>query len=311
MKVFAQPGGFSTPPAGACLAIGVFDGVHVGHQELFRQLLVAARGGGAAAVAVTFDRHPNAIVAPPRVPLALQTLDQRLRSIAATGVDGVWLIPFDEAFSRRTGEQFVRGFVRDFGRVGAVLVGDRFQFGHQRSGNVGLLRRLGPELGFAVRALAAEQRDGRDISSTRIREAIQAGDFALATRLLGRPWRLGGPVVRGEQLGRQLGFPTANLDVPGLVLPPPGVYVAPAWLDNERHAAVVNVGLRPTLAQPDPQLRVEAHFLDGEFELYGRALELEFMEQLRGEQRFASLTELKEQIARDVVAARKRLAAAR
>ena len=170
-----------------------------------------------------------------------------------------------------------------------------------------VLRELGADLGFTVQGLAPVSLDGLPISSTRIREAIRAGQLDTASRMLGRPCSLAGPVVRGDQIGRQLGFPTANLDVSGLVLPPNGVYAVHARIEDREHPAVLNIGLRPTLRDAALQLRVETHLLDFEGDLYGAELELSFVARLRDEQKFPSLQALKEQIARDVQAARARL----
>src|SRR6185295_7301385 len=190
-----------------------------------RQTLADAAQHEALAVVITFDRHPNVVVAPSRVPPLIYSLPQKLRAIAALGADAAWLIHFDENFSRQTGEGFVRGLIRDFGHLHSVCVGSGFTFGHKRSGNVELLRRLGQELNFVVHGLAAVSLDGQAVSSTRIRETIRSGQLEAATQMLGRAYALAGTVVHGDQLGRTLGFPTANLEVTGLVLPPEGVYV--------------------------------------------------------------------------------------
>lgn len=288
-----------------CLAIGFFDGVHLGHQQIVRQTLEDARIHGARALVVTFDRHPNTVVAPDRVPPLIYPLAVKLRILEALGVDAVLLLRFDQRLSRQSGETFVRRLVRRTGRVCSVCVGANFVFGRHRSGNVALLRRLGAELGFAVHGLAAVSLDGRRVSSTRIRRLISAGRIADASRMLGRPYVICGPVVRGDGLGAGLGFPTANLDVSGLVLPPRGVYVARAVVGGRTYRAVMNLGVRPTLRLSAPPLRVEAHLLDFRGDLYGKELELVVEERLRGERRFASLKSLRRQIERDVARARR------
>lgn len=304
MQVLAQPNELDRAGRGVALALGVFDGVHLGHQEVIRRLAAEAARRGDLPVVVTFDRHPNTVVAPERTPLLLQTPAQKLRALATLDLAATWVIRFDAAFSRQTGETFVRALARDFPPLRSVFVGEEFQFGHRRSGNVPLLHRLGDELGFGTHAVPAVEFEDQAVSSTRIREAVRDGGFALAARLLGRPWALAGEVVRGDQFGRQLGFPTANLAVAGLVLPAPGVYVATATTAVVHRAAVVNVGHRPTLAQPEPVLRVEAHLLDFDGDLYGQELELVFTRRLRDELKFVSLAALREQIGRDVAAAR-------
>lgn len=287
-----------------CVGIGVFDGVHLGHQQVIRQTIADARRLDASAVVVTFDQHPHAIVAPDRVPSAIQSISQKLQTLQDLGVDVTWLITFDEAFSRLSGEAFVRSMAAELGQLQSVCVGSDFTFGHKRSGDVALLRRLGAELGFNVHGLAAVALDGHAVSSTRIREMIRAGNFDAAGQMLGRPYGLAGVVTRGDQLGRKLGFPTANLDVAGRVLPPNGVYVARGLIFGEPHRAVVNIGVRPTVTGVAEQ-RVEAHFLDFDGDVYGWQLELVLGERLREERKFPSLEALAEQIRLDVEQARR------
>jgi riboflavin kinase/FMN adenylyltransferase len=287
-----------------CAAIGVFDGVHLGHQQVIRQTMADAEQQEGLAVVITFDRHPNAVVAPTHVPPLIYSLPQKLRAIAALGVATVWLIHFDEAFSRQTGEEFIRALVRNFGHLDSIRVGREFTFGHKRSGNVALLQALGQELKFVVHGLAAVSLDGQPVSSTRIREAIRAGQLDTASQMLGRAYSLAGLVVRGDQLGGKLGFPTANLDVSGLVLPPSGVYAAHLRAKGESFRGVLNIGYRPTVQSTAPQLRVEVHLLDFKGDLYEQELEVTLVKKLREEQMFPSLEALREQIARDVARAR-------
>jgi riboflavin kinase/FMN adenylyltransferase len=289
-----------------CLAIGFFDGVHLGHQQIIRQTITDARQHGAIAMVITFDRHPNTVVAPSRVPPLIYSLPRKLRAIEAMGADTLLLIHFDKAFSEQTGEGFIRALARDLGQVQSLCVGANFVFGHKRSGNVDLLKTLGAELKFVVHGMAAVSLDGRAVSSTRIREAIRAGDLDGVSQMLGRAYSLAGTVVRGDGLGQQLGFPTANLDAMGLALPPHGVYAVLAETGGKTYRAVLNIGLRPTLQNPNPQLRVEAHLMDFDGELYGQELEVAFVDKLRAEAKFPSLAELRQQIARDILDAQMR-----
>lgn len=286
-----------------CLAIGVFDGVHLGHQQIIRQTVSDARQHDAVALVVTFDRHPNAIVAPDKVPLQIFSRSQKLRAIQELGAEAVLEIPFDRPFSEKPGDVFIRELARDLGKIFSICVGANFVFGHKRSGHVTLLKKLGAEIGFLVHGHAAVELDRRLVSSTRIREAIRTGDLDAASQMLGRPYAICGPVVAGDKLGRQLGFPTANLDVANLALPPNGVYAATTSVDGRIHRAALNIGTRPTVAA-GPQLRVEAHLLDFDGDLYGRELELEIGSILRSEQKFSSPAALREQIQRDVQAVR-------
>ena len=287
-----------------CLAIGFFDGVHLGHQQIIRQTVTDARQHGALALVITFDNHPNTIVAPARVPPLIYSLSQKLRTIESLGPEALLLIHFDQAFSQKTGEAFIRDLAAGWTGIQSVCVGANFVFGHKRGGNVELLKKLGGELKFSVHGMAAVSLDGEAVSSTRIRDAIRAGELDLASQMLGRAYSISAPVMEGDKLGRQLGFPTANLDATGLALPPNGVYAIHAIVRGKTHRAVLNIGTRPTLGDPNPPLRVEAHLLDFDGELYGEELEIVFAEKLRDEKKFPSVDELKAQIARDIVRAK-------
>jgi riboflavin kinase/FMN adenylyltransferase len=286
-----------------CLAIGFFDGVHIGHQQIIRQTIHDAQQQEALALVITFDKHPNVVVAPDRVPPLIYALPIKLRTIETLKPETLLLIPFDAPFSRQSGESFIRGLKNDLGVIHRVCVGENFVFGYKRGGNVALLQELGQELSFTVHATTAVSLNGKVVSSTRIRELIQAGDLSGASQMLGRPYSLAGIVVAGDRLGRELGFPTANLDMSGLALPPTGVYAVHAQVQGKRHRAVMNIGRRPTLRSPDPELRVEAHLLDFSGDLYGQELEVVFLGKLREEKKFASLEDLRVQIARDLVEA--------
>jgi riboflavin kinase/FMN adenylyltransferase len=304
VNVISQPSELQTAGAPVCLALGMFDGVHLGHQQVILRTVADARQHQALPVVVTFDRHPNAVVAPDRTPPLIHTLPQRLRALEALGAEVVWLIRFDRAFSEQTGEAFVQRLARDFRPLRSIAVGVEFTFGHRRGGNAELLRLLGERLGFTTHALAPVTWAGKPVSSTRIREAIQAGDLDEASQMLGRRYALAGRVLRGDRLGARLGFPTANLQTNGLVLPPSGVYIARALVRGSPYPAVMNIGYRPTLVEGDSQLRVEAHLLDFSGDLYDKELELSLLRSLRAELRFPSISALQEQIGRDIAAAR-------
>jgi riboflavin kinase / FMN adenylyltransferase len=283
-----------------CLAIGFFDGVHLGHQQIIRQTITDARKHNALALVITFDNHPNTIVAPARVPPLIYSLSQKLRTIESLGPEATLLIHFDKTFSQKSGEAFIRELAGAWSGIQSICVGANFQFGYKRSGNVELLKKLGGELKFSVHGMAAVSLDGEPVSSTRIREAIRAGDLDAASQMLGRAYSIAGPVIEGDKLGHKLGFPTANIDPAGLALPPGGVYAIHAIVSGKTHRAVLNLGTRPTLGNPNPILRVEAHLLDFNGELYGKELEIVFAEKLRDEIKFPSVDELKAQIARDI-----------
>ncbi len=307
MKIIQAANELKAEGKKVCLAIGFFDGVHLGHQQIIRQTISDARQHDAIAVVLTFDRHPNSIVAPDKVPPLIYSLPQKLRAIESLGADALLLVQFDKKFSEQTGEEFIRSLACDFGKIHSICVGSDFVFGHKRSGNVELLKKLGAELNFLVHGLAAVSLDEQIVSSTRIRETIRAGDFDAVSQMLGRTYAISGRVVEGDRLGRQLGFPTANLDATNLILPPNGVYSGCTKLKGQFYRVALNIGFRPTVASAKPQLRVEAHLLDFDDDLYGNELEVEVGEKLRDEQKFASPTELREQIARDIAQVRTRV----
>ena len=329
MQTFHSADEFRSGGRKVSLAIGMFDGVHLGHQQLIRQAVADAEQHEGMALAITFDRHPNSIVAPQRVPPLIYSQSQKLRAIASLGVDAALVIPFTHEFSAQPADVFIRSLTHRLAPVFSICVGSSFVFGHKRSGNVAMLQQLGRELGFIVHGIAAVSLDGEVVSSTRIRETVRAGERDRASQMLGREYALSGEVVRGDELGRKLGYPTANLDVSGRLVPPNGVYAvhayvaeskvegressagsgptreaSPALDARKRHRAVANIGHRPTVRSPTPELRVEAHLLEFNRDLYGQELELTFVEKLRDEQKFSSLDELREQIARDIAAAR-------
>jgi riboflavin kinase/FMN adenylyltransferase len=213
-------------------------------------------------------------------------------------------LPFDKALSEKSGETFIRELAAGLGKIQSICVGADFVFGHKRSGNVELLKKLGTEMGFQVHGLSAVALDGQVVSSTRIREMIRAGNFDAASQMLGRPYAICGRIVEGDRIGQKMGFPTANLEVTNLILPPNGVYPASTRVKGKFYRAALNIGVRPTVSAVKPQLRVEAHLLDFSGELYGEELELQTGMKLREEQRFGSVEELREQIGRDVAAVR-------
>jgi len=283
-----------------CLSLGFFDGVHLGHQQIIRQTIADARQHEAMALVITFDQHPNAVVAPSRVPPLIYSLSQKLRVIETLGPDALLLLHFDKALSEQPGEKFIQKLVAELGRVQSLCVGANFVFGHKRGGNVDLLKKLGAELKFTVHGLAAVSLDGTAVSSTRIREAIRGGKLDTASQMLGRAYSISGLVEQGDHLGRKLGFPTANMNIAGLVLPPNGVYAVQARLGTKTYRSVLNIGQRPTLGRPNPVLRVECHLIDFAGDIYGQELEVIFVERLRDEKKFESLDQLRDQIGKDI-----------
>ena len=277
----------------------MFDGVHLGHQQVLKQTISDARQHNALSLVITFDRHPATILNPAKAPRLIYPLSQKIREIEALGIDATLLIPFTTEFSQIPGEQFIRDLVRDLRQVYSICVGSSFTFGRQRSGNVDLLKQLGAELNFLVHGLSAVSLENQVVSSTRIRDRITVGDLDAASQMLGRPYSISGKVTHGDKLGSRIGTPTANVDISGLVTPPNGVYAVQARLEKKFHPAVANLGFRPTVAHQTARLRFEVHLLDFEGDLYAQELEVLFGEFIRGEQQFDSLDDLQAQIARD------------
>ena len=282
------------------VALGNFDGVHLGHQAVLRRAAEVGRERGLRVIAATFHPHPRAVLAPGSEPRLLTTLDLRREALLQYGAEELRVIRFDEALSRKTPEEFVGDVL--VGEIGAaaVVVGENFRFGHRAAGDVGDLRRIMRGYGGEVYPVPVRSEGGRaPISSTRIRTLIGEGDVEEAARLLGRPYLLRGEVVVGDKRGRTIGFPTANVvPDPALVVPARGVYSGFARVGKELYAAATNVGVAPTFEGRES--RVEAYLLDFDGDLYGRVIDVSFVRRIRGEKRFSGVKELVEQIARDV-----------
>jgi riboflavin kinase/FMN adenylyltransferase len=291
------------------VTVGNFDGVHLGHQSLAAETVRQARARNGTAVALTFDPHPSRILSPDRAPATLMTLDQREEALADLGIDRLAVLPFTFELSRESAADFARKVLRDAVGARVVVVGEGFRFGRGREGDLAGLTRLGRSLGFEVVGTAPVIHEGSPISSTRIREALARGAVAAAGRMLGRRFFVDGAVVRGFGRGRTIGLPTANLAVVNETLPARGVYAGwcrePADPGAARRPAVVNIGHRPTFGAG--ALSVEAHLLDFEGDLYGRALRVEFEERLREERAFDGPEALLLQVRDDVARARRML----
>jgi len=309
LRVLRGRAGVRPEQLGAPVAatIGVFDGVHRGHQRVLQELVSWAHEDGGDAVVVTFDRHPREVLTGEK-PVALASLEHRLVLLARAGVDVVLLLPFDESTAQTSAESFVEEVL--VGALGAkkILLGANHRFGHERRGDLALLLRLGKRLGFEAREVPLEPADeGKVVSSTAIREAIRDGRLDDAERMLGRPVTVLGTVVKGDARGRLLGFPTANLDLQHEARPPRGVYAALVSVDDAgRWLAVVNVGRRPTFHPEADEDLVEAHLLDYAGDLYGKRLEVSFLAKLRDEQKFPGPDALVAQIRADIAQTRAR-----
>lgn len=289
----------------AVVALGNFDGVHLGHQVVLRRAVEEGRRRGARVIAATFHPHPRAVLAPGSEPRLLTTLELRREALQRYGADEVWVIRFDEALSRKSPREFVGDVLVGEIGAGAVVVGENFRFGHRAAGNVGDLRRIMRWYGGEAYSVPVRSEDGRaPISSSRIRMLIGEGSVEEAAMLLGRPYVVRGEVVVGDRRGRSIGFPTANvLPDPALVVPARGVYAGFARVGKESYAACTNVGVAPTFERRES--RVEAYLLGFGGDLYGRVIDVSFIRRIREEKRFVGVEELKRQITRDVEEARR------
>jgi riboflavin kinase/FMN adenylyltransferase len=295
--------GLTAAPAGwgrSVVTIGVFDGVHRGHQAIIGHTVKRAAQLGIASVVVTFDPHPSEVVRPGSHPAVLTEAGRKAELIEALGVDALAVIPFTLEVSRLSAETFVHDVLVDNLHASSVVVGQNFRFGHKAAGDVALLERLGRTFGFTVEGAPLVATDDTIVSSTYIRACVDAGDVNAAAAALGRPHRVEGVVVRGDARGRELGFPTANLfTAPHVAVPADGVYAA--WLirrGQDRHRAAVSIGTNPTFA--GRQRRVEAYVLDFDDDLYGERVALDFVTRLREQRRYDGVAPLVEQMHRDV-----------
>jgi riboflavin kinase/FMN adenylyltransferase len=288
------------------VTLGNFDGVHRGHQEILRRLVSRAREGNGAALALTFQPHPAEILTPQHAPLLLTDWRARVERIAAAGIEAVIVQRFTRAFSEISAEDFVRRLLVDGLGARAVVVGHRVRFGYGRRGDADLLRALGSACGFDVEVVGPVEVAGILPSSSAIRRAISEGDLAQASSLLGYAPAVAGRVVHGRHRGHTLGFPTANLRIRGLVLPPDGVYAVHVGWRDRNLGGVANLGFNPTFQENERSL--EVHLFDFHDDVYGQRLEVRFVQKLRGEVKFPNPQALIDQISHDVEAARRVLA---
>jgi riboflavin kinase/FMN adenylyltransferase len=285
------------------VTLGVFDGLHLGHQAIMHTIVERAAETGSAATVVTFDPHPRSVLHPGSTPPLLQTFEQRLEGMKYLGVEQVVALEFTPELASVPAETFVASYLVDDLRARAVYLGKGFAFGRGRGGNIDLLRELSGRLGFTADEVPEIELRGVRISSTAARRALGAGRVNLARRLLGRPYGLEGTVVEGRRLGGSvLHFPTANIEPVHRVLPAAGVYVTATLVEDVWYRSVTNVGHRPTVGD-DVHVTVESHLLDFDRDLYGQTIRTRFLHRLRGEQRFPSVDELRDQITRDAARA--------
>jgi len=280
------------------LTLGVFDGLHLGHQRIMQTVVERADVVNAHATAVTFDPHPRAVLHPESAPPLLQTLDQRLANFEVLGIEQAIVIPFTPEFAANPAEDFLRDIVHDRLHAKEVYLGKGFAFGRGRGGNIELLRRLSQELGFFADEVPEVCLRGKRISSSRIRTLLSEGQVNLARRMLGRPYGVEGVIIRGNQRGRTIGFPTANLKPHNRVVPKNGVYATATLVDGTWRRSITNVGVRPTF-EDGTDVSIESYIFDFDGDLYGDVLRVRFLHRIRDERKFGGIDELKAQIEKD------------
>lgn len=281
------------------LTLGVFDGLHLGHQLIVRTVAERARALNAVPTVITFDPHPRAVLHPASAPRLLQTLDQKVEGFGVLGVEQTIVVRFTTDFAQIRAEEFLRDVVKERLHAKEIYLGKGFAFGHDREGNIDLLRRVSHDLDFFADEVPEVQVRGQRVSSSRVRQLLKEGKVNLARRQLGRPYGVEGIVERGDERGHKLGFPTANVHPRNRVIPRNGVYVTGALIDGQWRRSVTNVGLRPTFGA-DTEPSVETFVIDWTGDLYGDVVRVRFLHRLRDERKFSSIEELKKQIEYDV-----------
>ena len=318
MQILRDPAACPRPEQGTVVTIGAYDGVHRGHIAVIERVKALAAERGMATAVVTFDRHPASVVRPESAPPLLTDLEQKLELLDATGVDYTMVVHFDEARSKEPAEDFVRDDLVGCLNAKVIVVGEDFHFGHKRAGNVALLRTMGAALDFEVAPLELVGVDGQPaadesarVSSTAVRKLLAEGDLERANVLLGRPYEVRGVVGHGDKRARDLGFPTANVNVPDdICLPHDGIYAG--WYlrpSGERLPCAISLGRRPTFYDDQPYSLLEAHVLDYDADLYDQPARVQFVQHLRDERKFDSVDALIAQMSLDCDAARQLLQA--
>jgi riboflavin kinase/FMN adenylyltransferase len=292
-------------PRGGIATIGNFDGVHLGHRCILEAVVARARETGRPSIAITFEPHPLSVLRPDHAPRRLQTLHQKEEAIEALGVENLLVIPFTRDFSLTEPEEFVRSVLAERLAVSELFLGSHFAFGRGKRGDLALLTRMGPECGFIASGVEEVFFEGVPISSTRIRTAIARGDVVRANAMLGREYELDGLVAKGDGMGRKIGYPTINLEPENELHPADGVYVTQIHIRSfgRRFDCVTNIGRRPTVYE-DYATTIETYVLDFSANVYGEKVRLFFFDRLREERKFPSVTDLSEQIGRDIEATR-------
>lgn len=280
------------------LTLGVFDGLHLGHQAIVRTVVERSLLADATPTLITFDPHPRQVLKPETAPPLLQTFSQKMEGLRLLGIQQVVVLKFDQQLAALSAEDFVQRFIVNGLQAREVYLGKGFAFGNGRRGNIELLQALSQQFGFHAAEVPEVRLRGHRISSTMVRMLLKAGRVNVARRMLGRAYGIEGTITRGHGIGRQLLFPTANLELENRVLPVDGVYVTLALVDGTWHRSVTNIGKRPTFGG-EPESKVETHLIDFDEDLYGKIIRVRVLHRLRGEKKFSGLDELRAQIAKD------------
>jgi riboflavin kinase / FMN adenylyltransferase len=280
------------------LTLGVFDGLHLGHQKIMNTVVTRAKAVNAVATAITFDPHPRAVLHPESAPPLLQTLDQRLANFEVLGIEQAIVILFDREFASQSAEEFIVDIIHDRMHAKEVYLGKGFAFGRARAGNIDLLRKMSGELGFIADEVPEVQLRGQRISSSKIRKLLAQGRVNLVRRMLGRPYGVEGVIIRGDRRGHTIGFPTANLHPHNRVIPKFGVYATATLIGGVWRRSITNIGVRPTFGV-DTEPSIETYIFDFSGELYGDVLRVRFLHRIRDECKFNGIEELKAQIEKD------------
>ncbi len=280
------------------LTLGVFDGLHLGHQRIMQTVVERAKAINAVPTVITFDPHPRAVLHPESAPPLLQTLDQRLANFEVLGIEQAIVIPFDKEFASQPAEDFLANIIRDRLQAREVYLGKGFAFGRGRGGNIELLRRMSGELGFVADEVPEVQLRGQRISSSAIRNLLAEGYVNRTRRMLGRPYGVEGVIIRGNRRGHTIGFPTANLKPHNRVIPKYGVYATATLVDGKWRRSITNIGVRPTF-ETEAEPSIESYLFDFDRELYGDVLRVRFLHRIRDERKFNGIDELKAQIEKD------------
>ncbi len=280
------------------VTLGVFDGLHLGHQRIMQTVVERANAVDAVATAITFDPHPRAVLHPRSAPPLLQTLDQRLANFEVLGIEQAIVIPFDQEFAQTDAAVFLSDIVRDRLHAKEVYLGKGFEFGKDRNGNISLLREMGRKLDFFADEVDEVRLRGHRISSSKIRRLLAGGSVNLVRRMLGRPYGVEGVIIRGNRRGHTIGFPTANLKPHNRVIPRFGVYATATLVDGTWRRSITNIGVRPTF-ENEAEPSIETYLFDFDRNLYGDVLRVRFLHRIRDEQKFNGIDELKAQIEKD------------